>query len=87
MTEGRFAWTPLHAFFFGAPGLIAAPPPLPRARPAQIILPKDDPQFWKALFEGGEEKSYYEVGGYKSLDGDLHLLSMAGTLIHSQATF
>ncbi len=26
-----------------------------------IILPKDDPYFWKALFEGGEEKSHYEV--------------------------
>ena len=27
----------------------------------QIILPKDDAQFWRSLFEGGEEKSYYEV--------------------------
>lgn len=27
----------------------------------QIMLPKDDAQFWRSLFEGGEEKSYYEV--------------------------
>ena len=27
----------------------------------QVLLPKDDPTFWKALFEGGEEKSHYEV--------------------------
>jgi hypothetical protein len=26
-----------------------------------LMLPKDDPYFWKALFEGGEEKSHYEV--------------------------
>lgn len=26
-----------------------------------IILPKDDACFWKGLFEGGEEKSHYEV--------------------------
>jgi hypothetical protein len=26
-----------------------------------IMLPKDDPYFWKSLFEGGEEKSHYQV--------------------------
>jgi len=26
-----------------------------------LFLPKDDPFFWKSLFEGGEEKSHYEV--------------------------
>ena len=26
-----------------------------------IMIPKDDPHFWRALFEGGEEKSHYEV--------------------------
>ena len=26
-----------------------------------LLLPKDDPYFWRALFEGGEEKSHYEV--------------------------
>ena len=26
-----------------------------------IMLPKDDPYFWKALFEGGEEKGHYDV--------------------------
>lgn len=26
-----------------------------------VVLPKDDPFFWKALFEGGEEKSHFEV--------------------------
>ena len=26
-----------------------------------LLLPKDDPYFWRALFEGGEEKSHYQV--------------------------
>jgi hypothetical protein len=26
-----------------------------------LLLPKDDPYFWKSLFEGGEEKSHYDV--------------------------
>ena len=26
-----------------------------------LMLPKDDGYFWKALFEGGEEKGHYEV--------------------------
>jgi|AntRauMFilla1563_2_1112583.scaffolds.fasta_scaffold151600_1 hypothetical protein len=27
----------------------------------QVMLPKDDAYFWKGLFEGGEEKSHYQV--------------------------
>ncbi|KAK3236389.1 hypothetical protein CYMTET_53468, partial [Cymbomonas tetramitiformis] len=27
----------------------------------QIMLPKDDGYFWKGLFEGGHEKSHFEV--------------------------
>ena len=26
-----------------------------------VMLPKDDPYFWKSLFEGGEEKSHYAI--------------------------
>lgn len=26
-----------------------------------MILPKDDRSYWKALFEGGEERSYYQL--------------------------
>ena len=33
------------------------------AYPCQVhvILPKDDRSYWKALFEDGEERSYYEL--------------------------
>ena len=33
----------------------------PSFQDLHIVLPKDDSQFWRALFEGGEAKSYYEV--------------------------
>ena len=26
-----------------------------------VLLPKDDPHFWSALFEGGEKKGYHEI--------------------------
>lgn len=38
-------------------GRISSPLPLQ----VHIILPKDDNTYWKALFEGSEEKSYYEL--------------------------
>jgi hypothetical protein len=31
------------------------------ATQVQFLLPKDEPFYWKALFEGGEEKGYYEI--------------------------
>mmetsp|Transcript_2017 Transcript_2017/g.5601 ORF Transcript_2017/g.5601 Transcript_2017/m.5601 type:complete len:689 (+) Transcript_2017:597-2663(+) len=26
-----------------------------------VLIPKDDPHFWRSLFEGGEKKSHYEI--------------------------